>query len=143
LEGLDEDVAADVSALQQILPGLAWIEQPRTGSQLWADWIYQAWQAGPPLARLGVPISALTDLIARTGNQLGPAWLADVGCGQLYAAPSDARTCRAQAESLAGFLSWVDAPGQVGETRRQGVADRMDQLKTLLDPGGILPPFTR
>ncbi len=143
LEGLDEDVAADVSALQQILPGLAWIEQPRTGSQLWADWIDQAWQAGPPLARLGVPISALTDLIARTGNQLGPAWLADVGCGQLYAAPSDARTCRAQAESLAGFLSWVDAPGQVGETRRQGVADRMDQLKTLLDPGGILPPFTR
>ncbi len=139
LEGFDEDVAADDAVLHQQLSGCTFLEQPQTGSQIWTAWLGQTLTVDAAVARLGTPISKLPSMVTRSSQHLGPAWLADLGSGLFYAAPTNALSCQTAAETVGGYLAWLGAPGSVAETRRPGIPEWIDRLKSQLDPDGILP----
>ena len=88
-----------------------------------------------------MPISKLPSWVTRSSQHLGPAWLADLGSGLLYAAPTNALACQTAAEAVDGYLAWLGVPGSVAETRRPGIPEWIDRLKSQLDPAGILPPL--
>ncbi|MCS6879789.1 MAG: FAD-linked oxidase C-terminal domain-containing protein [Oscillochloridaceae bacterium] len=145
-EGLAPDVSAELALVRDALSGqgAAPLElNGESGSERWAAWMGAALAADEPLVRLGVPPSALPDLL-RAASATPGGLLADVPGGLLYLRGTNAWEGLATlAQRLGGYgVALAGAPArEAGRWRHTPQAlDLMRALKARWNPGDCLNP---
>jgi len=146
-EGLAPDVSAEVALVRAALAGQGAATplalSGESGSERWAAWLGAALAADEPLARLGVPPSALPELLRAAGTHPG-GLLADLASGLLYRHGAGAwEELAALARRLGGYgVALAGAPARdAGRWRHAPQAlDVMRALKARWNPGGLLNP---
>lgn len=146
-EGLAPDVSAELALVRDVLAGqgaAAPLElNGASGSERWAAWMGAALSADEPLARLGVPPSALPELL-RTADATPGSLLADLASGLLYwRGVGDWEELANLARRLGGYgVALAGAPARdAGRWRHAPQAlDLMRALKARWNPGDLLNP---
>ena len=151
VEGLPEDVAAELAEAREVLTaeGIAEVIQvgEPSGSDLWARWLAAALAgAGRPTVRAGVAAKNLPALLRVVAGDDASSFVADLAAGLLYAHGfDDVAPLRRAALAAGGYAVVLPSPGAAhGAQDNWGYTpesrDLMRALRQRWGAGGLLNP---